>query len=291
MSIPASMTVVTVTGKVLDVNGNPRSGTVTFRTKGFTMSGTDDTFIVPRTVTATLDVNGAFAVALPSTTDPQWTPVGWTYRVVFDFGDDARQDPFDIVVPHNLGSTLSLASLAPVPQYDGQLYALYNDPRFSSIGGGGGSTVVPFTVRSPKLTGGPYTMANSALTAVGSSVQIAAATGDVLRVDISALCSPSAFPLQFEAATRNANDSADLRYWSSEAVTSLLPGGVPSWYVEGVSGKFGSPTGPGWYTVQAGDISGGVVTVRLYGFGGGGTRDIVGSNAYPFSWSLTNMRH
>lgn len=139
MSFPASLTVVTVHGTFLDGAGLPRSGKVIFRTPGYTMSGADDTFVLPRILAAFLDASGHFSIALPATNDPDWTPVGWTYRVMLDFGDDGRTDFGSIVVPYNLGGALSLASLAPVPPANGQLYALYNDPRFSGGGGGGGA--------------------------------------------------------------------------------------------------------------------------------------------------------
>jgi hypothetical protein len=142
MSFPASLTVVTVTGTFLDGAGSPRSGKVIFRTPGYTMSSADDTFVVPRVLVAFLDSSGHFSIALPSTNDPDWTPVGWTYTVTLDFGENGRTRFGSIVVPYDLGATLSLAALAPVPEANGQLYALYNDPRFSGVGGGGGGGAV-----------------------------------------------------------------------------------------------------------------------------------------------------
>lgn len=137
MSFPASLTVVTVTGTFLNAAGAPRAGRVIFRTRGVSMSGADDTFVVPRVLAAFLDGAGHFSISLPAGDDPDWVPVGWTYAVTADFGDDGRQFLGNILVPYNLGPTVSLASLAPVPASNGQLYALYNDPRFSGTGGGG----------------------------------------------------------------------------------------------------------------------------------------------------------
>jgi hypothetical protein len=110
--------------------------------------------------------------------------------------------------------------------------------------------------------------------------------GNRLHVEINAIASaPSSIPIQFEAATRVS--AADVNYWSSANGTSLKPGGVPAWYVE--TNNFIGPRSGAYYTVQSGDISGGNVTVRLYAFGGGGTRDVVASAVYPMSWALTNM--
>jgi hypothetical protein len=165
MSFPASLTVVTVTGTLLDAAGNPRQGKVLFRTAGFTMSGPDDTFVVPRVVAAFLDGAGHFSIALPSGNDPDWVPSGWTYRVTIDLGDDGRTFLGDILVPYNLGGTISLASLAPVPAANGQLYALYNDPRFNGIGGGGGGAVTSVFGRAGVVTAqtGDYTKAQVGL--------------------------------------------------------------------------------------------------------------------------------
>lgn len=148
MSFPASLTVVTVHGKLLDGAGSPRAGKVIFRTPGFTMSGADDTIVIPRLLAALTDASGAFSIALPATTDPDWTPIGWTYKVSIDLGEESYQVLGDVLVPHDQGNSLSLFSLAPVPSADGQLYALYNDPRFSGTGGGGGGGVTSVFGRS-----------------------------------------------------------------------------------------------------------------------------------------------
>jgi hypothetical protein len=109
------------------------------------MSGADDTFVVPRVLVAFLNASGHFSIVLPATNDPDWVPVGWTFRVTLDFGDDGRQFLGDLLIPYDApGGTVSLAALAPVPAANGQLYALYNDPRFSGTGGGGGGVTSVF---------------------------------------------------------------------------------------------------------------------------------------------------
>lgn len=161
MPFPASLTVVTLTGTFLDGEGLPRAGRIIFRSPIHTMRGADDTFVVPRILAETLDATGSFSLAVPATDDPDWTPVGWTYKVSVDFGDDGYQRLGDILVPYDLGSTLSLASLAPVPAANGQLYALYNDPRFDGGGGGGSGTpsnsVVTETAFGQSATAGAST--------------------------------------------------------------------------------------------------------------------------------------
>lgn len=145
MSFPASLSVITVTGTLLDGAGNPRQGRIVFRTPGFTMSSADDTVVIPRIMAALTNTSGHFSIALPATNDPDWVPVGWAYTTTIDLGEDGKQRLGDLVIPYDAaGSTISLAALAPAPSGGQQLYALYNDPRFSGGGGGGGGVTSVF---------------------------------------------------------------------------------------------------------------------------------------------------
>lgn len=175
MSFPASLSVITVHGTFLDGAGAPRTGRIIFRTAGYIMSGLDDTFVVPRILAQTLDSSGHFSIAIAATNDPDWTPTGWTYRVSLDFGDDGWLGPWDIVVPYDSsGGAVSLAALAPVPASDGQLYALYNDPRFSGIGGGGGGAVASVFGRSGAVVAqtGDYTKTQVGLANVDNTSDV-----------------------------------------------------------------------------------------------------------------------
>lgn len=142
------------------------------------------------------------------------------------------------------------------------------------------------TVVQARLTSGNITAAaGPSFTIVGSDLTIPAATGDILAVDIDALCDAGGIDCQFEACTRVS--AANLNFWSSGNTVSLNPGGVATWYVFG--GQFNGPRGRAYYTVQAGDIVAGNVTVRMLAFGAGGGRVINANTSYPFKWALSNV--
>lgn len=149
---------------------------------------------------------------------------------------------------------------------------------------GGGSGSLKTTVQA-FLTSGDVTVANGpGFTVIGSDLTIAAAAGDRLAIDIEAMCATAGSDCQFEACTRVSG--ANTNFWSSGNGTSRNPGGIASWYC---SSGFVGPRGRSYYTVQAGDIVTGNVTVRILGFGSGGSR-VVNANAnYPFRWALSNV--
>jgi hypothetical protein len=146
-----------------------------------------------------------------------------------------------------------------------------------------GGTAVKIVKVGP-ITSGNITV-TTALTQIGTDVTITATTGDILDLLIAALCNNTAsVDLQFEAATIVSGTATN--YWSSGTGTSLNPGGIPTWYVAG--GRFDSPHGNARYTVQAGDVVSGQVTVRVYAFADSSSRSVFASASYPLALWLTN---
>lgn len=181
-------------------------------------------------------------------------------------------------------------------------------------GGGGGATVVAETLFSQSSTAGTATtfslsdhthgtptiltsgtgfvtsgnisVGSGSFTALGSAQTVAATTGDVLELVIdSLLCANTGSDVQFDAATRVA--AADTNWFSSGTNTSRFPGGLGSWYVE--TSRFASPAPSARYTVQAGDVSAGQVTVQLYGQCAAGSRSVFANTSYPLRWWLVNL--
>jgi hypothetical protein len=134
------------------------------------------------------------------------------------------------------------------------------------------------------VTSGNVTVTTS-FTQIGPELTVAAVTGDILVVDIEVLLANSSPDVQFDASTRVSG--ADANWWSTGTSSSRNPGGVGSWYVQGA--RFDSPHGSARYTVQAGDIVAGNVTVRLQAFSTAATRDMNANASYPLRWWLTNL--
>lgn len=82
MALPESLTYVTVVGQVAAVpDGAAR--TVVFRTPRW-LQGSP--FIATFGLAATVAVDGTFAIELPATDDPAWSPINWTYDVTIQVG-------------------------------------------------------------------------------------------------------------------------------------------------------------------------------------------------------------
>lgn len=153
------------------------------------------------------------------------------------------------------------------------------DVNGTPVGGGGGVS----TVNTGFVTSGNVSAVGASFTQVGTDLTIAAVAGDLLVCTIDCLCDATAIDIQFEAATRVA--AADVNYWSSGGAASRFPGGLGSWYVTtGFVGPHGSPP----YTVQAGDLAAGFVTVRAYVRSTGGARTVFQNASYPVIVRLDN---
>jgi hypothetical protein len=113
MPFPTNWTKVTVTGKYIDLDGNPLTGTVSFvpaNVPALVDAGLL-TVIFPKTLQATLDSNGAFSIQLPATNDPDIAPTGFTYTVNETFGNYYRT--YSISVPYD-SAPLDISTILPV---------------------------------------------------------------------------------------------------------------------------------------------------------------------------------
>jgi hypothetical protein len=124
VTLPA---LITVTGTIRSLAG-PQAGRFTFTrsTVIFPSSSSDDNYLIPEEVVATVGVDGQLSVALYAGNDPVASPTGWTWWVQPHF--PSWKTPFSILVPYDApGGTIDLNDLAPVPEDGtGALYALLN---------------------------------------------------------------------------------------------------------------------------------------------------------------------
>lgn len=106
---------ITVTGKYVNLDGSPASGSVEFVASTVLVNKQANERIFPITFTAIL-AGGAFSVALPSTNDPDILPTGWFYTVSERIiGSNVSRVTYDIQLAYNLaGLTVDLADIVPV---------------------------------------------------------------------------------------------------------------------------------------------------------------------------------
>lgn len=113
MPLPSNYDKVPVKGKYVYLDGTPAQGQVKFTGKVVAVSDAADTVILPNTIVANLDINGAFTVNLPATNDADILPNGWTYTVAEQFvGGGGRT--YEIDVPLSaLPNGIDLSDVAP----------------------------------------------------------------------------------------------------------------------------------------------------------------------------------
>ena len=164
---------------------------------------------------------------------------------------------------------------------DGQLVF---DP--AQIGTSGGVSVT-----TARRTSGNISLNNTSWTNLdtGMDLVIAAAAGDVLEVSISGVTfgSASSTTAFFDVAT--IVSAAVVNTFSTEGAESGSSQGIQAWFQ--LTGADIRPlTGSATYTVQAGDISGGNVTLRLRGrCEAANARTIVAGTNNPLKWSVKNL--
>lgn len=127
MALPANLTTIEVTGRFIDMIGNPIAGQVKFTPRAVLRNVGQNVILINSTITVTLDANGEFAQELVATDDVDATPLGFTYRVEEAFIGGRT---YDILLPSNtVGGTIDLADIAPAIENDGSgtLYASYDD--------------------------------------------------------------------------------------------------------------------------------------------------------------------
>lgn len=119
MAIPAAWKKVPVTAKYKNLDGSPTKGEVWFKTtRAITVGGE---VVLSGTLKVKLDVEGALAIELPSTNDPDLSQTGWTYEVTEKF--TGGRAVYAIEVPYDsAGIDLSTAPpMVPVAQLESTL--------------------------------------------------------------------------------------------------------------------------------------------------------------------------
>ncbi|PWU50660.1 hypothetical protein DLJ47_23525 [Micromonospora sp. S4605] len=93
---------VQIRGRYVNLDGTPAQGSVTFTGNVAAVATASQSMVVPSTITANLDADGAFTVSLLATDDPDLRPNGWTYTVKENFTGGRT---YDISVPISAKST------------------------------------------------------------------------------------------------------------------------------------------------------------------------------------------
>lgn len=112
MALPNEFNLVTLTGRFVDLLGQPLAGrkiTLSIAPTAITVAAAK-TIITPEVRTLTLDADGSFSELVPATNDPDVNPSNFTYQVAEEFGARRR---YNISVPLENGPH-DLSELAPV---------------------------------------------------------------------------------------------------------------------------------------------------------------------------------
>ena len=105
MSLPVDYQTCRVTGRWVTIYGEPAVGYIQFFPHATRIvSAATETVVLPGEVVAELDENGEIDINLPSTDDPDITPLGFTWRVVERVD---RGTVYDIEAPHDTDVDLS----------------------------------------------------------------------------------------------------------------------------------------------------------------------------------------
>lgn len=110
MALTADLSTITLTGTYVDLQGNPISGSVTFKPQTIIKDTDQNQIIVNSTITATLDANGSFSAVLPVTDDTDVTPIPFAYEVEEVFSGGRT---FFITIPSGGAATQNIADFAP----------------------------------------------------------------------------------------------------------------------------------------------------------------------------------
>ena len=111
MALPGDITTIILTGTYLDMEGNPRSGTVTLTPSTPILVDTSSSTILGAVpVTVALNSSGAFSVVLPCTSG--LLPSGWLWGVT-EAVSGTSQRSYSIALPSTLGSTVDISTLTP----------------------------------------------------------------------------------------------------------------------------------------------------------------------------------
>lgn len=107
-----AITSINVHGEILEADLTPAVGTVTFRIIHELRDTVDNIVLTPTDFVATLDVNGEFTIALPTTDNPDITPLNWSYQVYVSV--QTWRSKYYVQLPVALGPTAEFADLLPI---------------------------------------------------------------------------------------------------------------------------------------------------------------------------------
>ena len=113
MSLPADLTLVTVKGNYVDLQGAPLAGVVTFEFPQAIVHTASNTKIFPETIEAYLDLSGSFEVEVPATDDPDIAPTGFTCRVT-EILEGRTAVCYNIEIPWDTDGAIDLLTVVPV---------------------------------------------------------------------------------------------------------------------------------------------------------------------------------
>lgn len=118
MTLPGNMSLVTVYGRFIRLNGTPQVGQVSFSPSvSVILNRAADVIISGAVFTATLDSTGYFEINLPATDDPDLDPTGFTYTVSEPSGRAAYAMALPMGVP---GGRVDLIDVLPATPSPGQ---------------------------------------------------------------------------------------------------------------------------------------------------------------------------
>lgn len=262
--------IITVTGTLFNVSGQPTSGTVQFLSPvNVSHNDSDDLMVISsRSVIAGSD--GEISIPIPCSNDPAWSPSSWTWQIKLKTEDHTLV--WNAVVPYNAPlATIALNELAPVPQANGELYALINhthsgfvteaeladaiDTALGNIEAGsvtsvnGQTGVVTLTKSSVGLGNVTNTadpdkpVSNAQQTALDSKVS---KTGDTMTGDLT---------------LRDSGNTKGYRFRSTGGALDLEFGAAELW-IAGKSGSGGDPFGGTQYLLMKMRSNGGGVSAE-----------------------------
>ena len=137
MAWPNDVVTRTVTGTYLTPQGNAAVGRVTF-TPTTSVHDTNDALVVEDTITAVLNANGAFSLALPTTDNPLLSPSGWAYEVnVRLYG--VKPKKFNVTLPAGDGTPVSIINNLSAAQVTPVINEVVPTPLRDHIGAPGGT--------------------------------------------------------------------------------------------------------------------------------------------------------
>lgn len=125
----ATPTMITLTGTVETPPGTPDGTAQVTIQQQVWMRHPDGTVIEPTVYTGVANSNGDISMLVPATNDPDWLPVDFQMRVIFDGIENPRwSKPFRAAIPHDApGGTMTLGELIPVGMAnEGAFYAAAN---------------------------------------------------------------------------------------------------------------------------------------------------------------------